>query len=152
VKNRSNRCKKQFGHDGLLESPATACVISCARMVKSLRALLLLGTLLASPAAGLAVMILPAPDCCSGAMCPMHRSEKLQCEKMPCQDGSSLPQTCACAPGHQAQVSLQRLAPQAILTPHPVLFRPVLAPNGPASGTRTLAIRPIWPPDQPPRL
>src|SRR5580704_17956093 len=131
---------------------ATACVISCVRMVKSLRALLLLGALLASPAAGLAVMILPAPDCCSGAMCPMHRSEKPQREKMPRQDSGSSPQTCVCAPSHQAQVSHQRLAPQAILTPHAVLFRPVLAQNGPASGTRTLAIRPISPPDQPPRL
>lgn len=82
----------------------------------------------------------------------MRGDGKSQREKMPCQGRSSSPQTCVCAASQQARVSLQRLAPEAIPAPQPTLFRPLTAHQGHAFDAKPVAIRPIPPPDQPPRL
>ena len=127
-------------------------VISYALIMKWLRALLLLGTLLTSPVGGFAVNVLSAPDCCSGAMCPMHRDPKSPHEKRPYQPNDSSQQTCMCGPNQQAHALLPQLFPEAILMAHPTVFQPAITHEGPAFSTRTVLIGSTSPPDQPPRL
>jgi hypothetical protein len=128
-----------------------AAVIPFARIMKWLRALLLLVTVLTNPVGGFAANVLFAPDCCGGAMCPMHRDPKSPHER-PRQAHDSSQQTCMCGPSQQAHALLPQLSPEAILMAHPILFQPVITHEGPAFSTRTVLIRSGSPPDQPPRL
>jgi hypothetical protein len=116
-----------------------------------LRVLLMLVALLASPMAGLALSAASLADCCGGAMCPMHRGQESPRQKMPGQ--ANPPQgTCMCGPSQQAQQSVPNLAPQAILTFHPILSWPLKTQENLAFGTAPVLIRPVAPLDQPPRL
>ena len=126
-------------------------MISWARVMKWLRALLLLGTLLTSPAGVFAGIVLPASECC-GAICPMHRNEKPQHQRVPCQGGNSSPQTCLCAPSRHAQIVRAQFAPEAILTTHSIARWPAMTLEAAAFNIGPVLIRPISPPDQPPRL
>src|SRR5580700_4510799 len=120
--------------------------------MKWLRLSLLLGTLLTSPLGAFAGILLPVSDCCSGAMCPMHRDPQSPHEKKPSQASDSPQQTCMCGPNQRAQVLLPQLSPQAILMAHPILFQPANTRSGSAFSTAIARIRSISPPDQPPRL
>jgi len=120
--------------------------------MKWLRASLLLGTLLISPLGAFAGILLPVSDCCSGAMCPMHRDQKSPHEKKPSQASDSPQQTCMCGPNHQAHALLPQLASEAILMAQPILFQPAITHEGSAFSTAIARIRSISPPDQPPRL
>jgi hypothetical protein len=131
-------------------APAPLCYYVLAFM-KWLRALLLLGTLITSPVGVLAVTVLPASECC-GAMCPMHRNEKPQHERVPCQGGSSSPRTCMCGPSQHAQIVLAQFAPEAILRTHPIVRWPARTLEAVAFNIGPVLIRPVSPPDQPPRL
>lgn len=123
------------------------------RIVKRVQALLLLCALLFPAGGVLAAAVFPATaSCCCGAMCPMHRSQKSQHEKIPCQGGNSSPQTCMCAPVQQNQAflpqfSLKALLPSGLTQFHLLTVRVVVAPRiGPVLICFTS------PPDQPPRL
>ncbi len=82
----------------------SSCVITRGVM-RRFRALLLLATLLTTPVSILAASVFPVSECCccSGAMCPMHHSEKSQQDKMPCHGTGQSQPTCMCAPSQQAQ-------------------------------------------------
>src|ERR1700730_16521345 len=131
--------------------PHAAPVISCVQLMKRLRALLLLATLLTSAVGGLAVNVLPAPHCCGGSLCPMHRDPQSARDKRPPGNDSS-PQTCMCGPHQKTFALLPRLSPEAILMAPPILFQPASTLEGPVFSTGTVRIRTISPPDQPPRL
>ena len=85
-------------------------------VMERFRALLLLSILLTMPVSTLAASVLSVSQCCccgSGAMCPMHRNQKSQQEKMPCHGTDQSQPTCMCAPSQQTQSVIPTFAPKA---------------------------------------
>ncbi len=123
-------------------------------VMQRFRALLLLSALLTMPVSILAASVLSAAQCCccgSSAMCPMHRSQKSQQEKMPCHGTGQSQPTCMCNANQQNQPVILQFAPKATVNAHSVVFLSAvvyelgLFHSGPA------LISFVSPPEQPPR-
>ena len=85
-------------------------------------------------------------------MCPMHRGQKSQHEKMPCRGGNSPPQTCMCAPSQPSQAMLPPVALQGIVPIEPTgLYEMAIGNAVLVVRVAPILVRSISPPDQPPR-
>ena len=122
--------------------------------MRRLRALMLLGTLLTNPVRIVAAVVFPALGCCcsgAGGMCPLHRTQKSQSEKTPCQGSNQSQQTSMCAPNAQAQSMVPQFAPKATMDVRAIAFLPSATFEVVLFNAAPVLIRSVSPPDQPPR-
>ena len=85
-------------------------------------------------------------------MCPMHRNQKTQQEKMPCHGTDQSQPTCMCAPNPQTQAVIPPFAPRATVNVHNLLFLPAITEEVYLFDLKPELIRFVSPPEQPPRL
>ena len=124
--------------------------------MRRFRALLLLGSLLTTPVSIVAAVVFPSSTyyCCStapGATCPMHRTQKSQQEKIPCQGSNQSQPCCMCAPNTTAQPMIPQVTPKATVDVYAISFLPSITYEVTPRHVTGVLIRSISPLEQPPR-
>jgi len=124
--------------------------------VRRLRALVLLGVMLAAPGGAVAALVSPASqNCCRsccGPMCQMNHHQKSQHGDMPCHGSNSSHDICMCSSNQTGPALPGPFTAEKLPAVQPVALPGLISHEVAAFIERTVLVRPVSPPDQPPRL
>jgi hypothetical protein len=135
----------------LAHNALRTAVVTYMRLMKRVRALLVLGTLLVTPI-GIPVAFAFSPcDCCKTATICAPRNDQSRKQNLPCDGFGHSQQTCMCAPAQHTQPAILSFAPKATIGAGAVLLPPVVVLELSVFSLGPPLSRFHSPPKQPPR-